>query len=72
MLSPIARLATLLSLFCLLAPAAAYQVLISSDDTTRQVCSGMYGHGAEDAFIEGENPRPRLAGSSAGADPPTV
>ncbi|KAK4703861.1 chitin deacetylase, partial [Phenoliferia sp. Uapishka_3] len=52
MLSSIARLTTLLSLFLLVLPANAYQVLISSQDEVRQVCSGMYGHGKEDAFIE--------------------
>ncbi|KAL8277940.1 hypothetical protein RQP46_009572 [Phenoliferia psychrophenolica] len=52
MLASIPRLATLLSLLSLLAPSSAYQTLISSDDDVRQVCSGMYGHGKEDAFIE--------------------
>ncbi|KAK4057820.1 hypothetical protein OIO90_001039 [Microbotryomycetes sp. JL221] len=30
----------------------AYQVLISSEDDNRQVCSGMWGKGKQDAFIE--------------------
>lgn len=43
----------LLVVFALLATCAnAYQVLISDNDPVRQVCSGMWGKGKEDAFIE--------------------
>lgn len=47
--------ALLLPLFLLLASTNAYQVLVSNTDDVRQVCSGMYGHGAQDAFIEGQS-----------------
>lgn len=32
---------------------AAYQVVFSQNDEVRQVCSGMWGKGKQDAFIEG-------------------
>ncbi|GAA6007489.1 hypothetical protein JCM10207_006361 [Rhodosporidiobolus poonsookiae] len=32
--------------------ASAYQVLVDSSDEVRQVCSGMYGKGVQDPFIE--------------------
>lgn len=40
---------------CLLRTASAYQVLISDQDEVRQVCTGMWGKGSQDAFIEGES-----------------
>ncbi|KAM0745675.1 hypothetical protein T439DRAFT_307608 [Meredithblackwellia eburnea MCA 4105] len=42
----------LLGFLFLVAPAQSYQVLFSSDDDVRQVCSGMYGRGEQDPFIE--------------------
>lgn len=35
--------------------SSAYQVLVSSDDEVRQICSGMWGHGKLDPFIEGQD-----------------
>ncbi|GAA5919466.1 hypothetical protein JCM1841_002409 [Sporobolomyces salmonicolor] len=42
----------LLVLVGLVAHCTAYQVLISDQDDVRQVCSGMWGKGKENAFIE--------------------
>ncbi|GAA5872115.1 hypothetical protein JCM1840_006322 [Sporobolomyces johnsonii] len=42
----------LLLLFGLITTCHAYQVLISDQDDARQVCSGMWGKGKENAFIE--------------------
>lgn len=45
----------LLALLGLILPlsTSAYQVLISDQDDVRQVCTGMWGKGKQDAFIEG-------------------
>lgn len=47
-------LVTVLLAIVALSPfVTAYQVLISQSDEVRQVCSGMWGKGKQDAFIEG-------------------
>ncbi|GJN89555.1 hypothetical protein Rhopal_002542-T1 [Rhodotorula paludigena] len=44
--------ALIVLLACLSHLASAYQVLVSDQDEVRQVCSGMWGKGAQDPFIE--------------------
>lgn len=52
-LNPLQLLLGALLVVTTFAPVSAYQVLISDHDEIRQVCSGMWGKGKQEAFIEG-------------------